>query len=198
LGYGTGATKLQHTLKTQPPGAVIEEDEAKRIVNLYREKNDQIIELWKAGDKVIRDLHYWGDSKPYWYGQHKCLKVIKEGILLPNGLMIRYPELKISDEEPNKYVYKSRKGDVSIWGGALVENVVQALARIVVGQQMLKIKERYKVVLSVHDAAVSVVPEDEIEEAMAYIVEVMSTPPSWAAGLPVACEAKFAKSYGEC
>jgi DNA polymerase len=126
------------------------------------------------------------------------LKVVEEGILLPNGLMIRYPELKISDEEPNKYVYKSRKGEVSIWGGALVENVVQALARIVVGQQMLKIKERYKVVLTVHDAAVSVVPEDEIEEAMAYIVEVMSTPPSWAVGLPVACEAKFAKSYGEC
>ena len=198
LGYGTGAAKLQHTLKTQPPGAVIDEAEAKRIVGLYRDKNDQIIELWKAGDQVIRDLHYWGDSKPYWYGQHKCLQVVKEGIVLPNSLMIRYPDLKISDDEPNKYVYKSRKGEVSIWGGALVENVVQALARIVVGQQMVKIKERYKVVLTVHDAAVSVVPEDEVEEAMAYIVEVMSTPPTWATGLPVACEAKFAKSYGEC
>lgn len=198
LGYGTGAAKLQHTLKTQPPGAIIDEYEAKRIVNLYREKNDQVIELWKAGDQVIRDLHYWGDSKPYWYGQHKCLKVTKEGIVLPNNLMIRYPELKISDDDSNKYVYKSRKGEVSIWGGALVENVVQALARIVVGQQMLKIRERYKVVLTVHDAAVCVVPEDEVEEAMAYIVKVMSTPPDWATGLPVACEAKFNQSYGEC
>ena len=198
LGYGTGAAKLQHTLKTQPPGAVIDEDEAKRIVGLYRETNDKIIELWKAGDRVIRDLHYWGDSKPYYYGKNRCVKVTKEGLVLPNNLMIRYPGLKLSDDEPNKYVYKSRKGEVSIWGGALVENVVQALARIVVGQQMLKIKERYKVVLTVHDAAVCVVPEDEVEEAMAYIVEVMSTPPEWATGLPVACEAKFAKSYGEC
>ena len=152
--------------------------------------------MWKAGDQVIRDLHYWGDSKPYWYGQHKCLKITKEGIVLPNNLLIRYPELKLSDEEPNKYVYKSHKGEVSIWGGALVENVVQALARIVVGQQMLRIKERYKVVLTVHDAAVCVVPEDEVEEATAYIVEVMSTPPKWATGLPVACEAKSARSYG--
>jgi hypothetical protein len=36
LGYGTGAKKLQHTLKTQPPGAVVELNEAKRIVNIYR------------------------------------------------------------------------------------------------------------------------------------------------------------------
>ena len=198
LGYGTGAAKLQHTLKTQPPGAIIDEREAKRIVDLYREKNDKIIKLWKEGDQVIRDLHYWGDDEPRWYGKHECLRVIEEGIVLPNGLMIRYPELKISDDESGKYVYKSRKGEVSIWGGSLVENVVQALARIVVGQQMLKIKERYKVVLTVHDAAVSVVPEDEVEEAMAYIVEVMSTPPEWAKGLPVACEAKFNQSYGEC
>jgi DNA polymerase bacteriophage-type len=36
LGYGTGALKLQHTLKTQPPGAVVTEDEAKEFVSIYR------------------------------------------------------------------------------------------------------------------------------------------------------------------
>ena len=87
---------------------------------------------------------------------------------------------------------------MSLWGGSLVENVVQALARIVVGEQMLKIKERYPVVLTVHDAAVVLVKEDEKDKAEAFIVECMSTAPDWAKGLPVACEAKFAKSYGEC
>jgi len=80
----------------------------------------------------------------------------------------------------------------------MVENIVQALARIIVGEQMLKIRERYRPVLTVHDAAVIVVPESEVEQAVAFITEVMSTPPAWATGLPVACETKYGKSYGDC
>ena len=117
---------------------------------------------------------------------------------MPNGLYIRYPELKLNtDETKSGYEYKSRKGPVSLWGGSIVENVVQALARIIVGEQMLKLTERYRPVLTVHDAAVCVVPEDEVDEACAWIVEVMSTPPDWAKGLPVACEAQVGKNYGE-
>jgi DNA polymerase len=199
LGYGTGALKLQHTLKTSPPGAVVSEAEAKSYVDTYRDANDKVIQLWRDGDKVIADLAYWGDTKPYTYGKHKCLKVTKEGITLPNELMIRYPELKRDTEESKtRYIYKSRKGPVSIWGGSLVENVVQALARIVVGEQMLKIQERYRVALTVHDAAVILVPESEKDEALKYVIECMSAPPEWAKGLPVACEAKWGYSYGEC
>jgi len=199
LGYGTGALKLQHTLKTSPPGAVVSEAEAKSYVDTYRDANDKVTQLWRDGDKVIADLAYWGDTKPYTYGKHKCLKVTKEGITLPNGLMIRYAEIKRDTEESKtRYIYKSRKGPVSIWGGSLVENVVQALARIVVGEQMLKIQERYRVALTVHDAAVILVPESQKDEALEYIVECMSAPPDWAKGLPVACEAKFGYSYGEC
>jgi DNA polymerase len=80
----------------------------------------------------------------------------------------------------------------------MVENVVQALARIIVGEQMLVLNERYRPVLTVHDAAVMVVPKDEKDEALAYITKVMSTPPSWCPDLPVACEAKFGDSYGDC
>jgi DNA polymerase len=168
-------------------------------VGVYRERNDKIISLWKEGDDVVKDLAIWGDKKPYWFGEHKCVKVTKEGLLLPNGLMIRYPNLKkFTEESKSEYRYESRKGPVSLWGGSLVENVVQALARIVVGEQMLAIKKRYPVILTVHDAAVVLVKEEEKDEAEAFIVECMSTPPEWARGLPVACEAKFAKSYGEC
>jgi DNA polymerase I-like protein with 3'-5' exonuclease and polymerase domains len=199
LGYGTGALKLQHTLKTSPPGAIVSEEEAKKYVDTYREANDMVIQLWRDGDNVIKDLADWGDTKPYYYGKNKCLKVTADGILLPNGLLIRYPELKLNTEESkSQYVYKSRKGPVSIWGGSLVENVVQALARIVVGEQMLKINQRYRVALTVHDAALCVVPEAELDEAVAYVVECMSAAPDWARGLPVACEEKHANSYGEC
>jgi DNA polymerase I-like protein with 3'-5' exonuclease and polymerase domains len=63
---------------------------------------------------------------------------------------------------------------------------------------MLDISDRYRVALTVHDAAVIVVHESEKDEALAYIVKCMSTPPKWARGLPVTCEAKFAQTYGEC
>ena len=198
LGYGTGSLKLQHTLKTQPPGAIVSEDMAKEFVKTYRDSNDKIIALWKEGDDAIRDLADWGETKPFYYGKHRCVKVTEEGFHLPNGLMIRYPDLKLNTEEnKSQYEYKSRKGQVSIWGGALVENVVQALARIVVGQQMLKIQERYRVALTVHDAAVVVVKEEELNSALAYIVECMNWAPDWAKGLPVTCEAQYGESYGD-
>jgi DNA polymerase len=95
-------------------------------------------------------------------------------------------------------MYESRKGPVSIWGGAVVENIIQALARCVVGEQMLEVSKEYRPVLTVHDAVVCVVPEDEAQEAMDYIVQCMKVAPKWASGLPVTCEAKFGRSYGDC
>jgi DNA polymerase I-like protein with 3'-5' exonuclease and polymerase domains len=80
----------------------------------------------------------------------------------------------------------------------VVENVVQALARIIIGEQMLKINEKYRPVLTVHDAVVNVIPEAEIDSAMEYIIGTMSTPPLWGEDLPITCEAKYGVSYGDC
>jgi DNA polymerase len=201
LGYGTGWKKLQHTLATAKPKSVyIPDEECQAIVKLYRDLNDDIITLWKESDNALMELANWdAKSKPFYLGLHECLRITGEGIELPNGLMIRYPKLHFdTSENKSQYKYKSRKGVISIWGGAVVENVVQALARIVVGEQMLAINEKYRVALTVHDAAVIVVPEAEREEAIKFIVEKMSIAPKWAAGLPVACEAKWGHSYGEC
>ena len=196
LGYGTGAKKLQHTLKTQPPGADLPEEECKRIVDLYRESNHMITDLWRECDSALQHLSSWPlGLRSYAIGKHGVVRATASGIRLPNELFIRYPDLRLSDK---KYIYKSRRGVTSIWGGAMVENIVQALARIIVGEQMLKIREQYRPVLTVHDAAVIVAPKAELDKAVAFITQVMSTPPSWATGLPVACEAKYGESYGEC
>jgi DNA polymerase len=199
LGYGTGALKLQHTLKTSPPGADLTKEKCDEIVKLYRDTNDMIVKLWREGDKALKIMADWQpEQKPFYYGKNKCVKVYSDGIQLPNGLYIRYPELQLNtDETTSGYQYKSRKGPVSLWGGSVVENVVQALARIVVGEQMIKLTERYRPVLTVHDAAVCVVPDDEVDEACAWIVKVMSSPPDWAKGLPVACEAQYGRNYGD-
>ena len=200
LGYGTGWSKLQHTLKTQPPGADLPDEDCQNLVKVYRRVNDKVIKLWADCDRALADMANWDETmEPYYLGNHDCLLVTKEGIKLPNELYIHYPELKKEKiDGKDKFIYKSRKGYISLWGGSVVENVVQALARIVVGEQMIKINEHYKPVLTVHDAIVCVVKKDDTDNAMKIITGIMSTPPSWGLDLPIACEAKFGQSYGDC
>ena len=200
LGYGTGALKLQHTLATSQPVSVkLDEEECKRIVGVYRDNNSSIIALWREADRMLENMIDGKIKKPIQFGEHGCVYYDKDGIILPNGFRIRYPNLRrVTKDDKTQIVYDSRKGEVSIWGGAVVENVVQALARIVVGTQMCEINDKYRVALTVHDAAVVVAEEDEVDEAIKFVTTVMSTAPDWAQGLPVACEAKVGATYGDC
>ena len=103
------------------------------------------------------------------------------------------PVYDIRNAGPNsRFVVKGSNGPF------IVHNCIQALARIVITEQLVEISKRYKVVLQVHDEIVIVCNEDEVEEAQAFVEQVMSTPPEWAPDLPVACEAANGISYGEC
>jgi len=199
-GYGTGGVKLQSTLATATPSVVLAEDEAKRIVDVYRNTNYKIKILWGDGDDLLEAMiqKQFG-GRELQFGAHGCVWYGNDGVALPNGLHIRYPDLhKDTTDKRGKIVYKSRKGPVSIWGGTVVENVVQALARCIVGEQLMEISKHYKVALTVHDSVVCVVPEAEINEALDKITGIMSVAPRWAPGLPISCEATYGKSYGDC
>ena len=115
----------------------------KRFVNIYREVNDKVIALWKECEKALKDIAVWPkEREPYYLDKREALLVTPKGIQLPNGLYIQYPGLALdASEARSKYVYKSRRGTISIWGGSVVENVVQALARIIIGEQMLEINK---------------------------------------------------------
>jgi len=76
--------------------------------------------------------------------------------------------------------------------------VVQALARIIIGEQMIKIAGKYKPVLTVHDAIVCTAPEEEKDEALKFIMNEMSKPPKWGEDLPITCEGEYAENYGDC
>ena len=195
LGYGTGAKKLQHTLATANPVNVhLPEEECKRIVNLYRQENDRITDFWEECDFALKQM--MGGKFDRRKLANGCITYSPDGVWLPNGLCIHYPNLRIEEE---RVTYDSRRGAVSIWGGAMTENIVQALARIVVGEQILKIREAgFRPVLTVHDSVVCAVRKEDIDDAMVTITSIMSTAPDWAAGLPVACEAKYGESYGDC
>ena len=97
-----------------------------------------------------------------------------------------------------QFVYKTRKGVVKIYGGKVIENICQALARCVIAEQMLRIAKQYKVVLTVHDAVACIVPEEEKRQAIEYVSDCMSWRPLWADTLPLACEVGAGQSYSDC
>jgi len=72
------------------------------------------------------------------------------------------------------------------------------LARIVIGDQLLKLGGRYKVVMTVHDAIACIVPNEEVEEARKFVEATMRVRPTWAQELPLDCESGVGKTYGSC
>lgn len=193
-GYGMGAPKFQAQLKTFNVDIPIEE--AKRIISVYRETYPWIPALWSAGNAAIDALARgrtakWGNG---------VVTVTADGFLMPNGMTQRYPGLKKVKDKAGKeqYIYESRKGVTKLYGGKLTENICQGLARCIIGEQLLLIAKRYKVVLTVHDAVACIAPKEEAEEAMAYVMECMRFVPTWAEGVPLNCEAGFGDSYGDC
>ena len=200
-GYGMGAAKFRAQLKTF--GVEVPEDEAKRIIDTYRRTYPRITELWKAAANVLPAII---SEQTTSFGRDGILKVDgTDGILLPNGLRLKYPNLRQKvDEESGKVelVYDTKKGKAvipnRIYGGKVIENVCQALARIVIGEQMLMIAKKYRVVMTVHDAVACIAPEAEAETAKEYVELCMRLRPSWAPELPLNCEAGYGKSYGDC
>jgi len=193
-GYGMGAAKFQAQLKTF--GVEIDLKEAQRIISVYRETYPWIPALWSAGNAAI-DAMARGRAAKWGNG---VISIDREGILMPNGMYQRYPGLKKVKDKAGKeqYIYESRKGVTKLYGGKLTENICQGLARCIIGEQLLRINKRYRVVLTVHDAVACVAPKEEAQEAMAYVMECMRFVPSWAEGVPLDCEAGFGESYGDC
>ena len=196
-GYGVGHVKLQGFLKNQA-GVEVTLEEAKRIIDTYRSASYKIAEFWKAAGEALNDLTQGYTSTIDAIG---LIKVVPgKGLTLPNGLHIQYPNLRkiTNDEGKTEMVYTSKGLPVRIYGGKVVENICQAVARQVVAEQMLRVSKRYKVVLTVHDAVAIVAKKEEAAEAQAYLEECMSWNPKWATGLPLSCESGVGESYGDC
>ena len=199
-GYGMGAAKFKKQLKTF--GVDISEDEAQGIIDTYRKHYLAIPRLWREAGSILDTII---DNKTKKFGRNDLLVVEGEkGIRLPNGLYLRYPNLRKqnNDDGKSEYVYDTKKGKTTvpnrIYGGKVVENVCQALARIIIGEQMLLIAKKYKVVMTVHDAIGCVVPEGDVDVALENIQMFMRVRPNWALELPLNCEAGAGKSYGDC
>ena len=199
-GYGMGAKKFQAQLKNF--NVAIDLDEATRIIDTYRATYPKITELWNSAASALKAILRKQHTT---LGRGDVLKIEgNSGVLLPNGLYLRYPHLRLLDNEEGKseLVYDTKRGKAliptRIYGGKVIENVCQALARIVIGEQMLMVAKKYRVVMTVHDAIACVVPTEQVEIAKEYVEMCMRTRPSWGMELPLNCEAGYGESYGDC
>jgi DNA polymerase len=194
-GYGVGHVKLRAFLKLAAGVDVLEKD-AKAIIDTYRNKYYRIPELWRKANDSLAAMACGNGMQIDAVG---LIHATPQGITLPSGLHIQYPELtKLMLDGKEQWTYTSKGLQTRVYGGLVVENFCQAVARCVVGEQMLRVAKRYKVVLTVHDAIACVAPIEEAKEAQAYLEECMNWRPKWAQGLPLACESGFGASYGDC
>ena len=202
-GFGCGDIRFQAQLKSGTPSVELPLDECGRIVNTYRRKNYKITELWYAANTA---LSYIATDRVGYLGTNDLLLVDgKKGILLPNGMYLQYPNLRwepMEEDERPQWIYDSKRGKsrmrTKIYGASLVENFTQAVARVIVGEQMLAIAKRYKVALTVHDAVCAVVPIEEEAEGRDFVEACMRLRPTWAPDLPLNCEVGSGASYGDC
>lgn len=205
LGYQMGGKKLQTTLGLGTMGKVVELElpACNRIVYAYRKRYAAIVKQWDTLEALLLRLSL-GESSEYKgiLGFDRGTRKQPFCVWLPNGLALQYPNLRINlvgeEDRPRGFMYDTQNGPRTLYGGKADENVIQALARITVTEQMLEARRRGHWIVSMsHDEILTLAPEREAEEHARDLVEIMSTPPRWAPGIPITAEAKFAWYYSK-
>jgi DNA polymerase len=198
LGYQGGPNaiiKIEISNKT-PKEKRIPEEELPRLVAMWRQSNKAIVNYWyKVENAAIEAVENPGTVVKI---AHDISFFVQKGILfieLPSGRKLSYLRPKL---RPNKFggeslYYEGMDQTTKQWGlqqtygGKLVENIVQAVARDVLADAMLRLHgARYKIVLHVHDEIVSEMPVGK--GSTQEVDQIMGTTISWAKGLPLKAE----------
>lgn len=198
LGFGAGWSTFQKFAKTQYR-LLIDDVEAEEIVRAWRYKYLNIVDGWKTCHSALTDI-YNGVERVIdpWGLTHTCM----EGIVLPSGRLIRYPQLheeKSKERRGNEWWYGGGRHRARIYAGKVDENIVQALARDVIKEHALEFRRRTGVnpSLVVHDEIVAVVPTNEAESMLAELHDIMRTPPKWWPRLVLWSEGDIADRYSD-
>jgi len=165
---------------------------AKKIIDKYREAAQPVKTFWEMCDALIKRSLLEGHVY-----QHKCLTFEKERIILPSGLALKYPGVSGKPDDRGRVQWSYGENEKKLYGGALTENIVQAVARCVMTDGMLRIQKKYPCVLTVHDEAVVLVPEESAEEARQWVHAQMVVEPKYMPGIPLAADSDVAKRYGD-
>ena len=194
LQYSSAYVTFMSMLRTLA-GIIVTENEAKRIVNLYRHTFGELPEIWKyCNDRVLAAIH--NKDKLASVDVNGWFLTTQDGFALPGHVGVVYKNLRKSKE--GDWIYDMGRTNPKIYGGKVFENLCQHGSRHVVMWQTAKIHRKYPVALSVHDEVVCVVPEDDAEDCRDYMGEVLRTAPKWCRDeLPLNCEVAIGDSYGE-
>lgn len=170
---------------------------AKKIIDKYRAAATPVTAFWRMCEGLIHGALNVGREFT-----HKCLIFQREKIILPNGMALKYDGLTGAPDERGRVQWRfgvtaRLPHGKKLYGGSMTENIVQAVARCVMTDGMLRIQKRYPIVLTVHDEVVCIVPEAEAEEARLWIHEQMVKEPSYLRGIPLAAESDTALRYGD-
>ena len=181
----------------------------KFLIDTFRRENGSVVSLWKEAQAAL-DLIIAG-SKDVQVGARGLVFTCEEGLILPNGMKLRYNKLrKTSDGKGYKYLANVRKKEwTNIYGGKVVENGDQALSRIIISDQLLRVQnnlngydrrrgEVFKAASTTHDEIICLVPERVANDCLDMMGAEMRTPPNWCSDLPLKSSGGFAFRYGEC
>jgi DNA polymerase len=188
LGFQAGAQKFYDSMRTFGIDDITLKD-AHSVVNTYRNTYPKIPELWRKMER-LKESMITGAS--FSIGPvHSC----KERIRLPNGMYLTYPQLVNAG---GRYKYKGGMMWKDVYGGKLTENVVQALARIVMTTAELRLADAgLRAALSVHDELVFVVKDEYVETVVPAVRRALTFPVSWMPELPINCEIGVGDNYGD-
>ena len=193
LIYGTGAVKLRNQVKMMS-GVDIGEEEAKRIVEIYRSEYTSVVAAWREGDKVLDAV---ASNSFITMGRDNLIQVHgSQGALLPSGLYMRYPDLtreKVGDRFEWSVMKNKRERD-KLYGSKIYQGLTQALARCIIAEAMLRVDKRYRIGLTIHDALYVIAPEDEADEALRFIIAQLRKAPDWMPDIPLDAEGGFGRS----
>ena len=179
---------------------------AKKIIDIYRATAHPVVSFWDMCTGLIQTSLYEGRVH-----HHKCLTFKKEAIELPNGMHLRYPNLrreiqttpdgkKLKDRQGNdimNWVYgEEGVAPTKLYAGKVTNNVTQGLARIVMTDGMLRVSKKYPVVGTVHDEQIVCVPDAEVEYAKSWVLDQMTVVPRYMPGIPLAADGGAHRRYG--
>jgi len=193
LGYGMGVDRYKDTLKNGSPSVDVSKETALKIVSQYRAMYPNIPRLWN----VCKQFLYGMINRAQYGNKYGPLKVSNNAIALPNGMFLKYPHLRYVNGE-FLYISNFNKGPIRTHGPRVCENIIQALSRIVITDQILNIQSRIPevdVVLTVHDEIICSGPQNKAVEILDRIIQIMKVPPSWCEKLPLDVEGNFSKIY---
>ena len=172
-----------------PAVAAMTDEEIQPLVSAWRKSHPNVVKLWYGVEASAKQAI----RKPDELSHYDMLQFdMKDGwlrIKLPSGRYLSYPNAAIEDgritfDGTNQYTRKWER--VETYGGKLVENIVQAVARDVFMTGMVGAEAHgYEVCIRVHDELITETP-DTADYSVAQLASIMATNPSWAVGLPLA------------